>query len=91
MASSAFGNIATGKLLRQFPAQPGDVLAIAFSADGKTLAAGSWLTVRFWEVFSGRERGRLDGQQGDVRSVAFSPDGKTLPPVRAERPSSSGM
>src|SRR5262249_18293212 len=47
-------------------------------ADGKTVAAGSWLTVRLWEAFSGRERGRLDGQQGEVRSLAFSPDGKTL-------------
>jgi WD40 repeat protein len=57
----------------------GRVFSVAFSPDGKTLAAGSWDgTVRLWEVGNGKELHRFDKQQAPVRSVAFSPDGKAL-------------
>src|SRR5207248_4927598 len=57
----------------------GRVFSVAFSPDGKTLAAGSWDgTVRLWEVASGKELHQLSKQQGPVRSVAFSADGKLL-------------
>jgi hypothetical protein len=52
--------------------------AVAFSADGKTLATGSWLTVRLWEVATGKECGRFDNQDGDVLSLTFSPNGQVL-------------
>jgi WD40 repeat protein len=60
----------------------GPVWSVAFSSDGKTLAAGSGNMkegeVRLWDVASGQERALLRGYTSDVLSVAFSPDGHTL-------------
>ena len=58
----------------------GNVVSVAFSRDGKTLASGSADdTVRLWDVATGRQIGKpLTGHLGPVWSVAFSPDGKTL-------------
>jgi RNA polymerase sigma factor (sigma-70 family) len=57
---------------------------IAFSPDGKSLAAAAGdLTgrdneIRLWDVGTGKECRRFRGHQGAVRSFAFAPDGKTL-------------
>jgi WD40 repeat protein/serine/threonine protein kinase len=58
--------------------QMGEVGAIAFAPDGKTLAAssaGSDPSVCLWDLASGRHV-KLVGYR--VNSVAFAPDGKTL-------------
>ena len=64
----------------------GDVTSVAFSPDGKTLAAGYGVGVGgvggvvLWDVAGARAPGggpaRREG--GRRPSVAFSPDGKTL-------------
>jgi WD40 repeat protein len=47
---------------------------LAFSPDGKTLAAGSWnCTLRLGDMTAGRARATYK-----FSSLAFSPDGKTL-------------
>jgi WD40 repeat protein len=57
----------------------GRVFSVAFSPDGKSLAAGAWDgTLRLWKVPGGKELRQLGKQRGQVRSVAFSPDGKIL-------------
>jgi WD40 repeat protein len=53
--------------------------ALAFSPDGKTLAAVDWGgVVRLWDTADGNPGPKLEGRQLGVESVAFSPDGKVL-------------
>jgi WD40 repeat protein len=67
------------KLRATFKGHTDEVLAVAFSPDGKTLASGSRdKTIRLWEVASGKEMAALEGHVNWVTSVAFSPDGKAL-------------
>ncbi len=54
------------------------VSGIAFSRDGRYLAAGSLGQVRVWDAPSGEPVRTLEGLPHRVLSVAFSPDGKYL-------------
>jgi hypothetical protein len=68
----------TGERVHRFTGFRRTVQALAFSPDGRLLAAGSREgRVRVWEVPSGRERVELDYESGKVNDLAFSPDGST--------------
>jgi WD40 repeat protein len=55
------------------------VLAVAFSADSKTLASASRdRTVKLWDLASGQARATLSAGNAPVTSIAFSPDGRLL-------------
>jgi RNA polymerase sigma factor (sigma-70 family) len=75
-------DVATGNEIRQLPL-PGELTRLAFSADGKLLAAG-WgelekpCSIGIWELESGKQRGMLVGHKASVFALAFSPDGKQL-------------
>lgn len=59
--------------------QMGGISSVAFSPDGKTLAAGGEVADRgisLWEVATGKELRRCLGHTNGVRSLLFSPDGK---------------
>src|SRR5581483_7263334 len=55
------------------------LLCLAFSPDGKLLAAGGYSsTSAVWEVATGKLRHKLPGHKYLISQVSFSPDGKTL-------------
>ena len=65
----------------------GTVFSVAFSPDGRFLAAGlgnspdtghGEFVARVWDVASGDERVTCSGHEQAVMSATFSPDGKTL-------------
>jgi WD40 repeat protein/serine/threonine protein kinase len=74
-------DLSTGK--ERWTAQAADenVMALAFSSDGKVLASGAGYvesSIRLWNAASGVEIGRLSGHRTWVSSLAFWPDGLTL-------------
>ena len=70
----------------RLPGPKGSVYAVAYSPDGKTLAAGNvfGITVQLWDVSDPGHPVPLgeplpeDSSVTSVHSVAFSPDGRTL-------------
>jgi WD40 repeat protein len=51
---------------------------VAFSPDGKTLAAAEAKDVGLWDLATGKKIGTLTGHDDSVTALAFSPDGKML-------------
>lgn len=57
----------------------GNILSVAFSPDGRFLAAGTISNeIRIWETGNGKQLVNCEGHTGWIRSVAFSPDGTFL-------------
>jgi len=74
---------ATGKLVATLPGEAEDVRAVAFSRDGKLLAAaGGWPArrgeVKIWDVEKRAELRTISGHADCIYGVEFAPDGKTL-------------
>jgi WD40 repeat protein len=70
---------ATGEEVWHFRDNPREMTSLAFSPDGKSLAAGDTAgSVRLWDVGSGEPRCELKGQFFGVKSIAFSPKGEIL-------------
>jgi WD40 repeat protein len=79
--SAKVWDVETGKELATFGKHPDWVVAVAFSPDGKTVAAanaGKQPQVKLWDLATGKERATLKSPTGAYNSLAFSPDGKIL-------------
>jgi WD40 repeat protein len=64
---------------REVPEHVGVISAIAFSADGKSLATASWdHSVRLWNLEERRCVRKFQGTLSEVWSVTFAPDGKHI-------------
>ena len=69
----------TGEELKLLSGHASDVLSVAYSPDGLTLASGSEdNTVRLWNVQSGQHKLTLEGHEDAVTSVVFSPNSGVL-------------
>jgi len=60
------------------PTQRIGVLAVALSADGRTLATTDDWAIRVYDTASRQELVTLNGHKGRVCALAFAPDGATL-------------
>jgi WD40 repeat protein len=69
---------ASGQLICSFTGLRGYVQSVAFSRDGRFLAAGHWMGVRLFDLATRTSRGDALGYQGDGTALAFSEDGKVL-------------
>jgi WD40 repeat protein/predicted Ser/Thr protein kinase len=68
----------SGQLLRSFETET-PPFAVAFSGDGRTLAAGTWTgRIESWNVDTGTPRPGLIGHLRVVTSLAFTADGAML-------------
>jgi len=73
------GQVEDGTVLKVYNGHTGDVNAVAYSPDGKTLASGSDdFSVRIWNANESESLHILRGHTDRVRTVAFSPDGTLL-------------
>jgi WD40 repeat protein len=73
----------TGRLLRRLGEPREQVRSVAFSPDGRWLAAGAGGpdgsgAVRLWDARTGAEAGARVDPGAPVIAIAFAPDGKTL-------------
>jgi WD40 repeat protein len=73
-------DIATGAMIQGIEnPKEHSPFGIAFSSDGKTVAAGGFDYIILSDVTSGKEIGRLEAEHLDaIAGLAFTPDGKTL-------------
>jgi RNA polymerase sigma factor (sigma-70 family) len=68
----------TARLLHQADVEENNLLPLAFSPDGKLLAAGGSWTAHVWEVGTARAARQFTGHRGWINALAFSADSKRL-------------
>jgi WD40 repeat protein len=78
-------DLETGRELRSLATEPSSCIALAFSPDGKILAAGlARGHLLLWDVATGTTLLRWAGHLQEIRALGFQQGGKTLVSVGAE-------
>ena len=70
-------NLTTGQLMPPFLGTQGQVGAVAFSPDAKTIASAGSTAVTVWKATTGEPLHRIKGSSGQFFAT-FAPDGRTL-------------
>jgi WD40 repeat protein/serine/threonine protein kinase len=75
----------TLEILRVLKVHQANVKTLAFSADGKILASGSWdRTVKFTDIQTGETVNELRGHFAAIHELAFSPDNAVMATASAD-------
>ncbi len=67
-----------GTQILVMPEQPRDVYCLAFSPDSKRIAAGSYKSLKVWNIISCMEELHVRRHAKEVYALAFTPDGKWI-------------
>jgi WD40 repeat protein len=68
----------SGKIVRTFGSNFGDVTTVIFNKDGSLVASTADRNVTIWETASGKKLQTFTGHTDRVTSLAFTPDGKFI-------------
>jgi WD40 repeat protein len=77
-------DLTTGRELRKFTVSAALVNSLAFSPDGRLLAAGAVDGITIWDVATGQTLINPKGHLGAVMSVVFTVDGTLLASASAD-------
>jgi WD40 repeat protein len=78
LGCGVLSGLASRALAQSAAARPIPIWSVAFSPDGKTLAAGSYQTVQLWDVETRAPGRKLTGHAGPVRCLTWTADGARL-------------
>jgi eukaryotic-like serine/threonine-protein kinase len=72
-------DLASGKVIHSGPRHARDILAVAFTPDGRVLVTASKDgTARFWDAATGGPLGGVVRHRGWVNALALTPDGRAV-------------
>jgi len=88
-------DLESGKVVRAFEGHESNVMAVAFSPDGRRVVSGSGSTsfkevdtdnsIRLWDAVTGKELRRYAGPTDSVLGLAVAPDGRTFVSASADK------